>query len=68
MSKAGEWAKRAVRDLVLRQMGATHGVSVFLVLEDGVPGMRIDNAGPFNKRESLRLARWIQDAFGEEPR
>lgn len=64
-TKASEWAKREPVELLLQQMGATHPVQVFMVTENGVPGMRIDNAGPFNRRESMRLARWIQTYFKE---
>lgn len=39
-------------------------VNVFMVVEDGLPYMRIDNAGPFGKREARRLKRWIEEWFG----
>ena len=65
MSKASEWAKREPKNLALPQMGSPCAVSVFLVTEKGVPGMRIDNLGPFNKRQSKRLASWILDTFEE---
>lgn len=53
----------AKKNMLVRQMGSKYPVLIFMVLENGVPGMRIDNAGPFNKRESLKIARWIREAF-----
>ena len=64
-SKADDWAKRQPKELNLCQRGSPYAVNVFLIIHDGVPGMRIDNSGPFGKGESLRLARWIFDTFGE---
>lgn len=66
-TKASEWAKREPRELQLRQMGNPNlsRILVFMTTEDGAPGMRIDNAGPFDRRESLRLAQWIRDYFQE---
>jgi len=66
MSKASRWAQCQPKDIQLRSMEG-HYTAIFLVTDEGKPGMRIDNSGPFNRRESLRLARWILDTFGETP-
>ena len=60
--KASQWAKRQPRELHLRQIGG-YSTIVFMVTENGVAGMRIDNAGPFSKREALKLKRWIEEYF-----
>lgn len=65
MRKASQRAKSQPKDMHLQQMGSRFTTLVFLVADNGVPGMRIDNAGPFDARESRKLARWILDAFGE---
>ena len=57
---------RLPRELSLRCTDTLFATSVWPVIEDGDLCVRIDNAGPFAKREALRLARWICDAF-EEP-
>lgn len=65
MSRASDWAKRKPKDLHLRSQDGPYTTLVFLVADNGLaPGMRIDNAGPFNRQQSLRLARWILNAFG----
>ena len=58
-------APRLPRELSLRTVGSPFITTVFPVIEHGKVMMRIDNAGPFNKRESLRLAQWIRAAFNE---
>lgn len=62
--KASQWAKRKPRELHLRQIGSSYSVAVFVVLENGAAAMQIDNAGPFSKREALKLKRWIEEYFG----
>ncbi len=56
--KASQWVKH------LKQIGSPYLIAVFMLVENGVPAMQIDNAGPFTKREALKLKRWIEEYFG----
>ena len=67
VSRASELARRLPKDIHIRQMGSPYACMIYMVNVNGVPAMWIDNAGPFNKRESMKLARWILDTFEEKP-
>lgn len=67
MSKASEWTKRQPKELRLTVPASPRGIKVsYLAFVDESGGLRLDNAGPFPKREALKFARWILDTFKEE--
>jgi len=63
VSKASEFAKRKPRDLQLNQIGSPYS-ELFCCDEHG--RLLIGDAGPFTRKDALKLARWILDTFGEE--
>lgn len=65
MKRASELAGQPVADLHLRQLGSHYLACVYVdLIKAGKPCLRIENLGPFTAREAMKLARWIEKAFG----
>ena len=68
MSKASEWVKKRPRPISIYGERVGKHVEVRSVfVDDDTGGMRIENYGPFPRKESLRLAHWILDTFDAAP-
>ena len=62
MSRAAKYAKLKPRDLSVPQVGSPHP-ALWFVDEEG--RLRVDNAGPFDRRQTKRIMRWLERVFGD---